>query len=226
MDTHTYAHTYTHTHNTYIHTHTHTHTHTHIYSEAVAGYEGKKFKLLLRSKDSQTPDEIKRLLKSKVNPAEIKVGNTSLRLLRDRRVTIEAASKKEIETLGEKIGEQCGNELEVKVQRLRNPRLVLLNIPDDTTLENVGETLTQQNLELGLKEVIIDSKFCYTTKRGTRNLVIEVDSGTRHKLPQPRVKMGWAICKIDGYIVAKRCFRYIRYNHNYRESKGVETYPL
>ena len=34
-------------------------------------------------------------------------------------------------------------------------------------------------------------------------MVIEVDLGTRHKLLQTRVKMGWAICKIDDYIVAK-----------------------
>ena len=197
-----------------------------LYSEAVAGCEGKKFKLLLRSKDSQTPDEIKRMLKSKVNPAEIKVGITSLRSLRDGRVIIEAASKKEIETLGAKIREQCGNELEVKVQRLRNPRLVLLNIPDDTTLENFGETLTQQNLELGLKERYIEPKFCYTTKRGTSNLVIEVDSGTRHKLLKTRVKMRWAICKVDDYTAAKRCFRCSRYNHSYREFKGEETCPL
>jgi hypothetical protein len=42
-----------------------------------------------------------------VNPAEIKVGITLLRSLRDGRVIIEAASKKEIETLGENIGEKC-----------------------------------------------------------------------------------------------------------------------
>ena len=71
-----------------------------LYSEAVVGYEGKKFKLLLRSKDSQTPDGIKRLLKSKVNAAEIKDGITLLRSLTDGRVVIEAASKKEIEPLG------------------------------------------------------------------------------------------------------------------------------
>jgi len=48
---------------------------------------------------------IKQLLKSKVNPTEIKVRITSLKSLRDGRVMIEANSKKEIETLGEKIGE-------------------------------------------------------------------------------------------------------------------------
>jgi hypothetical protein len=39
-----------------------------------------------------------------VNPAEIKVGITSLKTLRDGRVIIEAGSKQEIDSLGDKIG--------------------------------------------------------------------------------------------------------------------------
>ena len=89
---------------------------------------------------------------------------------------IEASSKKEIEILGGKFREKCG-ELEVNIQKLRNPRLFLLNIPVDIMLQNVEGTLTIQNPELDLKEGD-RAKLCYTTKRGKRNLVIEVDSGT------------------------------------------------
>jgi hypothetical protein len=155
---------------------------------------------------------IKKLLKTKVYPTQIKVGITSLKSLRDGRVMIEASSKDEIETLGEKIREKCREESEVNIQKRRNPRLVLLNIPDDITLENVEDTLTVQNPERDLKEGDIRAKFCYTTKRETRNLVIELGSGTRKKLMQVRIKLGWAICNVDDYIVAKRCFRCSRYN--------------
>jgi hypothetical protein len=116
------------------------------------------------------------------------MGITSLKLLRDGRVMIEAGSKNEIETLGIKIKEKCEEELEVNIQKLRKPRVVLLNIPDNITLENVEETLTIQNPELDLKEGDIRAKFCYTTKRETRNLVIEVDSGTRKKLMHAIIK--------------------------------------
>jgi hypothetical protein len=115
-----------------------------------------------------------------VNPTEIKVGITSIKFLRDGRVMIEASSKKEIETLGEKIGENCGEELEVNTQKLRKSRLVLLNILEDITLENVEETLTIQNPELDLKEGDIRAKFCYTTKRKTRNLVITMHTYIIH----------------------------------------------
>jgi hypothetical protein len=59
---------------------------------------------------------IKKLLKSKVNPMEIKVGITSLKSLRDGRVMIEASSKNEIVTLEEKIGEKFGGLLDVTTE--------------------------------------------------------------------------------------------------------------
>ena len=114
-----------------------------LYFSVVATHVETKQELLVRSKVNQTPEMIKKQLKSKVNPTEIKVGITSLKMLRDGRVMIEASSKQEIEDLGSKIEETCGAELEVSIQKRRNPRLVLLSIPEDVTIENVEETLAK-----------------------------------------------------------------------------------
>jgi hypothetical protein len=57
-------------------------------------------------------------------------------------------------------------------------------------------------------------------------LVIEADSGNRKKLIQTRIKLRWAICSVDDYIVAKMCFRCSRYNHDFRDYKGKETCTL
>ena len=83
---------------------------------------------------------------------------TSLKMLRDGRVMIEASSTNEIEALGNKIEETCGEKHEVNIQKRRIPRLVLLSIPEDITLEN-AEALEKQNLELGIKEKDIKGKF-------------------------------------------------------------------
>jgi hypothetical protein len=83
-----------------------------------------------------------------------------------------------------------------------------------------------QNPELNLEDAILDRKYSYTTKSCNRNMVIEVDSRTRIKLLQTRVKMEWMVCKLNDYIVAKRCLRCSRYNHSHKECKGEETCPL
>ena len=83
-------------------------THNHpqkLYSEAVVGCAERKFQLTVKSKDSKTPTKYC-LLKTQINPTEIKVGITSIKPLRDGRIIIETDSKNEIEKPGEQIGEK------------------------------------------------------------------------------------------------------------------------
>jgi chromosome segregation ATPase len=143
----------------------------------------------LDRKPTNPTNIIEKILKSKVNPTEIKVGINSIRQLRDARVVIETSTKKETEKLEDKIRGKC-DELDVNIQKLRNPRLVLINIPEDITQENVEETLTCQNPEQDIKVGDIKAKFSYITKQGMRNLVIEVDPSTRRKLITARIKLG------------------------------------
>jgi hypothetical protein len=164
-----------------------------LYSRIVQESTGKKHRLSLRSKTNQPPDIIEKILKSKVNPTEIKVGINSIRQLRDGRVVIKTSTKKEIAKPEDEIRGKY-DELDVNIQKLRNPRLVMFNIPEDITLGNVEETLTCQNPEQDIKAGDIKAKFSYKTKLGTRNLVTEVDPSSRKKLTTARIKLGWAIC--------------------------------
>ena len=45
-------------------------------------------------------------------------------------------------------------------------------------------------------------------------------------LLQTKLKLGWLICKVEDYVVAKRCFRCSRFNHRFSECRGEETCPL
>ena len=119
-----------------------------LYSDVLAGRQEEKFTLTLRTKDNHTPEEIIRVLKEKVNPAEFKVGITSLKTLKDGRVLIEASSKTDINILGDKIREECAETMAGDMQTLRKPRMIAINIPIETTAENILETLTRQNPEL------------------------------------------------------------------------------
>lgn len=185
----------------------------------------RRYKLTVRSKDNQTPEIIKGLLKSKINPTEIKVGINTFKSLRDGRVLIETPSKEEIEALGADINAKCSGQLEVNIHKLRNPRLVIYDIPEDITKENAEGILITQNPDLKLGNGDINAKFCYKTKKG-RNLVIEVGAQTRKILLQTKLKLGWLICKVEDYVVAKRCFRCSRFNHRFSECRGEETCPL
>ena len=70
------------------------------YSDIVAGRkDDRKFQVTIRSKENHTPETIKELIKSKINPTEMKVGISTFKALKDGRILIEAGSKEEIERI-------------------------------------------------------------------------------------------------------------------------------
>jgi hypothetical protein len=99
-------------------------------------------------------------------------------------------SKEELQLLHVDINEKCSQLLEVNVQKPRNPKLVVYNIPE-VTVENAEEIITTQNTELTLKAGQVKAKFVDRGKRNTKNLVIEVDPQTRQKIFNTKLKIGW-----------------------------------
>jgi hypothetical protein len=131
---------------------------TNLYSEVLGGKtKQSRHTLTVTSKEGQPPDAIKDLLKTKINPTDIKVE------IRDGRVQIETGSKEEIDSLQRDINDKCGDNVIVNVHKLRNPRLVIYNIPEDISTENIEDTLIAQNPELNLEAGDIIPKFTYNT---------------------------------------------------------------
>ena len=95
---------------------------------------------------------------------------------------IEGGNKDDIDKLTKDINENCGDKLTVSVQKLRNPRLVIYDIPEDITTQNIEDTIIAQNPELNLSKGDIIAKFAYVTKRHIRNLVMEVTADTRRQI--------------------------------------------
>ena len=180
----------------------------------------------VKSKGNTTQEEATELLKANINPTEIKVGINKFRVLNNGKIIIGTNTKQEIEALEKEIATKCGGELEATVHKMRKPRLIVYNIPEDISLQNVEDTLLNQNPDLGLIKGDIDAKFDFTTKNKNRNLVIEVEAKVRKVLLLMKIKLGWHICKADDYVVAMRCFRCSRYNHRHKKCKGNETCPI
>ena len=103
--------------------------------------------------------------------------------------------------------------------------MVIYNVPEDISTQNVEETILAQNPEFNLNKGDINAKFLYVTKRHTRNLVIEVSAQTWRMLIQKKIKLGWIICGLGDYFVANRCFKYSKFNHRFRECRGTVTCP-
>jgi hypothetical protein len=80
--------------------------------------------MTVRSRSTQPPEEIKELLKNKINRYEVNVGVNTLKSLSGG-VLIETNCIEEIEVLGKLIQTRCGEELEAHIHRLRKPRIII-----------------------------------------------------------------------------------------------------
>ena len=180
----------------------------------------------MKSKSNQSVEFVKNILKTNINPTEIKIGVNTFKSLKDGRVLIETSSKEEINALSTKISAKCVEQLDVYVPKLWKPRLIIYNIPEENAVENIEDTILSQNPELDLKHGDIVAKFRIRTKRNHNNMVIEVGPETREKILETKLKIGWLICNMEDYIVAKRCFHCSRFSHRHNDCKGELTCPL
>jgi len=198
-----------------------------LYLEVVVDKATQKvYKVTVTSRDNETAETIKEMMKSQINPAEIKMGIESIKTLRDGKVQIETGSIQEAEILENSITDKLGDKIETHMQRPRKPTLKIINIPEEISTDNIEDTLMAQNPEIGVGKGVIIPKFTYETKKHTRNIVIEVSAQTRKKLIDNKVKIGRINCSIEDYLVATRCLKCSRFNHRMRDCRGTETCPL
>ena len=195
------------------------------YATVVKETKHTKYKMTGRSRGAHLPEEIKQLLKTKINPSEINVRVNSVKT-RNGGVLIETNSIGEIEVLGKEIQTKCREELEAHIHRLKKPRIILLNVPEDINTTNIEDAIIRQNPDLNLMKGSMVPKFTYVTKRKHRNAVVEVGADTRKTLLHKKIKLGWQICRTDDYVTATRCFNCSKFNHRTIDCRGEVTCPL
>jgi len=183
-------------------------------------YDNKMYKLFVKSKNNQSAEYTRTLLKSKVKPTQMKVGISALKTLKNGQLLIESEKKSELEEVCKKINEACGEELESYMPTLTNPRIIVFNVTEDIISEKVAQAIVLQNSELNLNENEIKSKFVFENRKRHKNLVIEVNSEICKCLVDRKLKIGWHICKSSDYLCVTHCYKCSKYNHGAQECFG------
>lgn len=201
-----------------------------LYSEVVRNKfhdnNRKTYKIFIKSKHNESADVVKTKIKSAINPVQMKLGISSFKSFRDGRIMIESEKKDEIDCISQNINTACKDSLEVSVPRLRNPQIVIYNIPEDVTTENIVGIITQQNPELNLNDGYLKPKFVFKNRKSCVNLVMEVNSEIRKRLLQTKLKLGWHFCNVNDYLAVTRCFKCNKFNHTAQACRGTDTCPL
>ena len=118
------------------------------------------YKLFVKAKNNQSAEYIRTLLKSKVNPTQMKVRIRAHKTLKNGQLLIESDKKSELEDVCKKRKELCGEVLESYLPTIKNPRIIVFNVPEDITAENAAKDTVLQNSELNLNESEIKPNSC------------------------------------------------------------------
>jgi hypothetical protein len=135
------------------------------YAEVLAGKNGIKHKLIVKAKENQTTETVKKIIKSSIDPTQMKIGIRTFRGLQDGKVLMEADTENDIQAIQNQIRDKCGDRLETKVQKRRKPRLIIYNIPEEITMENAADIISDQSPELAFTKEDITAKFIYKFRR-------------------------------------------------------------
>jgi chaperonin GroEL (HSP60 family) len=103
------------------------------------------------------------------------------------------------------------------MQTLKNPRVIVFNVPEDITSENTAQAIVLQNSELNLNEDEIKPKFAFEDRKKHKNLVTEVNSEIRKRLVDRKLKTGWHVCNSSDYLSIMHCYKCSKYNHRAQE---------
>ena len=127
----------------------------------------KVYKVTVTCRENQTAETVKDMLRTQINPAEIKVGIESVKSLRDGTVHIEAGSVQGPETLTNCIKDKLGDKIETHILRPRKPRLKIIKIQEEIPTDNIEDTIMALNPEICIGKGETIPKFIYETKRHT-----------------------------------------------------------
>jgi hypothetical protein len=155
----------------------------------------------------------------------MKVGIRALKTPKNGQLQIESEKKSELEEVCKKINEVCGKKLKRHTPTLRKPRIIMSNVPEDITTENMVQAIVLQNSELNQNEHEIQPKFAFEDKKKHKNLVLEVNAEMRKSMVGRKLKIGWQVCNCSDYLSVTRCYKCSKYNHRAQECYGYVVCP-
>jgi len=89
----------------------------------------KCFIFTVTSKVIRTSESIEELIIYNIYSTVINVGINAFKILINWRVLLETNPKEEMDKLSKNINANCGDNLETRIHKSRNSRLVIINIP-------------------------------------------------------------------------------------------------
>ncbi|PSN57875.1 hypothetical protein C0J52_05669, partial [Blattella germanica] len=137
----------------------------------------------------------------------------------------ERPPKHTIDVICNTINTKCGEELETKASKLRSPKIIIFNVPEEINTDNIVEALTTQNVEMEPYAGIILPKYSFQDRKKNKNVILELTAEVRKQILGRKLKIGWHMCNWDDHLRVRRCAKCCKFNHYAKECHGNQICP-
>ncbi|GFV35524.1 hypothetical protein TNCV_3205551 [Trichonephila clavipes] len=130
--------------------------------------------------DNCSYEDVKKIIKAKINPAESKLGVCDLKNITGNKLLVKCFSENDRDQLLTEIQEKSP-ELKASVPKRRNPAIIVKNVPNEDLLK----VITEQNPEIVVDDESIWQcrvRFTLKTFQHTRHIVIETHPTVRKSI--------------------------------------------
>jgi hypothetical protein len=158
-------------------------------------------------------------LKEQINLAEVGVGITKIKHLKNGGISVACNNADERIKLETEAKKKLGDAYSVKKTILYNPKIKIVGFSEELNEENLRNCLIQQNLSL--RNISGTFKLITCKKMKKKYLaIIEVDPLTfADFMKMESVCIGWNICKVYEHVNVLRCFKCGGFNHTSEKCK-------
>lgn len=176
--------------------------------------------IVIKPKVNQESSKTNEVIKKNLKPAEMEVGITQMRNVRDGGVLIKCKTKEEIEKVKKAAEKKLGKNYRINMPEQKNPCIKVLDLEDKLNEEDLLKTIRKQNAYLRhdnmkLKVVVIK-------KMKTRYMaIIECNPmAFAAIMEEGSLSIGWSpSCRVFEYVRVFRCFQCGGFNHKAEECK-------
>ncbi|GFX55104.1 hypothetical protein TNCV_1155651 [Trichonephila clavipes] len=95
--------------------------------------------------DNCSSEDVKKIIKAKINPAESKLGVCDLKNIRGNKLLVKCFSENDRDRLLTEIQEKSP-ELKASVPKRRNPAIIVKNVPNEVKNEDLLKVITEQKI--------------------------------------------------------------------------------
>lgn len=150
---------------------------------------------------------------NKVDKSQVSVCGT--RHIREGGVVLRCNNKNETMKVKEMVRGSLGDEYEVVLPAIKNPRVRITNVCTSIEDNDIINALKEHNEQIGSIEMKLVT--CIPKRKGretSNDVIVEVDADAYSKLLNiGKLNLPWRECRIYEHIHLKRCFKCCGYSH-------------